>query len=78
VAITEYRRVADDGREVVVERHEDGFWFVYVDDGDPKHRAGGAELSSGMIAGALGYHIGRDEWPEWIDRWADEIESGPG
>jgi hypothetical protein len=77
--VAKYRRIAPDGREVVVERHDNGFWFVHVPDDPPeRHSAAGGEMFDGtMIASALGYHIAR-EYPEWVDEWADEITAARG
>lgn len=77
--LAEFRRTAPDGREVVVERDDNGHWFVHVPDDPPKRHsaAGGGSFDGSMIASALGYDIAHD-YPEWIDAWANEIEPRAG
>jgi hypothetical protein len=68
VTPAEYRRLLDDGREVVVERLENGYWLTWVGEFDPdKGWAGGDNLYGGMIAEVIGYDIVREDYPEWID-----------
>jgi hypothetical protein len=75
----EWRRRAEDGRDVVVERHDNGLWFVRIEGGVRAHEfSGGDSLDSGMIAEVLGYDIVHDEYPDWIDAWANEIKPGAG
>ena len=66
-----YRRAFEDGRTVTVQRIGADSWECRVD-GEPDAWCIGTPLNS-TLAAALGYHVAHDEWPAWIDRWAEEI-----
>jgi hypothetical protein len=46
-------------------------WHSWVD-GEPFAEGVGTPLNS-SLAETLGYRVGHEEWPSWIDRWAEEI-----
>ena len=48
-----------------------GWWECYIPESDSQVL--GSPLPS-TLAALLGYDVAHDEWPEWIDQLAEEIE----
>lgn len=68
-----HRRTLDDGRTLIAQALDEPDWEVWIE-GDPQAVCVGWPLPA-VIADVLGYNPAHDEWPEWIDRWAEEIAS---
>jgi hypothetical protein len=63
-----------DRRVLIVKRvGDDGSWELKLAE-NPSDAIVGKPLNS-CLASLLGYRIAHDEWPEWIDTLANEIES---
>ena len=50
----------------------DSGWCCWIEGREDDQWIGGWTLN-GAIADLVGYDIAHEEWPTWIDRWADEI-----
>lgn len=57
---------------VVVYALDSEYWSCQIE-GEPESEVHGRPLAS-TLAATLGYDVADDEWPEWIDRWAEQIE----
>jgi hypothetical protein len=63
-----------DGRTVVAERMPEGkSWYLRIED-VPRAEIVGWPLNS-TLADLLGYFVGRERWPSWVDDFARDIES---
>jgi hypothetical protein len=66
-----------DGRSLNVERMPDNAsWHLRIE-GDPSAELVGTPLNS-ALAELLGYRVAHEEWPEWIENLAIEIEGSVG
>ena len=72
---TAHRRQLADGRVMVVQ-YEDSLamWSARVEGAEDDWVVGGPLV--GVIAEAAGYRVGTEEWPQWVDDWAAEIQTG--
>jgi hypothetical protein len=70
----QHRKTLPDGRTVIVQRETDKEWLSFIED-QPDSSVIGWPLA-GVIADCLGYDTAHDEWPTWIDEWANEIARG--
>jgi hypothetical protein len=65
-----------DGRSVEVELRPDGYRHARVE-GEPASEIVGTPLLS-TLAELLGYEVGHEVWPTWIDDLASEVEGNVG
>ncbi len=63
-----------DGRVLLVHgRLSDGSWELELE-GEPSAWIVGWPLNA-TVADLVGYHVGQEEWPDWIDQLAVQIEA---
>jgi hypothetical protein len=68
------RRELSNGQVLLVHgRLPDGHWELELEGAKVDRRIVGWPLNS-TLADLVGYHVGREDWPGWIDQLADEIQ----
>jgi hypothetical protein len=48
-----------------------GLWHVYLRDEPPRESIGWP--LGPIVAEVIGYNVGIEDWPRWIDVWAAEV-----
>jgi hypothetical protein len=69
------RHLLPGGRTLTAESWPDGYWCLRIED-EPHAEIVGMPLNS-TLAELLGYAVAHEEWPDWIDDLAREIEASP-